>query len=440
MPELHAAAFLDIFKNIYFYLQEVSVRRTVFLYFTKLRKRFCISRLKRKIVIYAPWNNIRKNRSRIDFFLVSKECIDKVNNCYIKPSVQSKLFDHKAIIVDFIAKPDVSSRPNISSRILRDPDIEIIVKLAAYECYTQNIEDGNIKHRALRLIGRRFKLIRQAGPDPKFTDYSYANLLDIDARDRIMFDIRNVMEDLERMNITGLAQNIEADTFLEYLMNNIRNEVISYHSFISKTVNQSLNNLIERLTVLKENFEANFDEISDLELKLREINENKVNAILEKNKNFENLNGERITPFFLKMVKGSTQEASLTAVRDYEGRPFPTQEAQKDFIRNHFANSFKKPENEPENLEGCIERFLGDGILVHPLVQNMKLSEAERNTLKNDLSLEELDNALDGANSNSAAGIDGINTRFIKQFWFIFREPLQRYATTCFQNGAQFHC
>ncbi len=77
---------------------------------------------------------------------------------------------------------------------------------------------------------------------------------------------------------------------------------------------------------------------------------------------------------------------------------------------------------------------MGDGILAHPLVQNMKLNEEERNTLENDLSLEELDNALDGANSNSAAGIDGINTRFIKQFWFIFREPLQRYAMTCFQK------
>jgi hypothetical protein len=195
-----------------------------------------------------------------------------------------------------------------------------------------------------------------------------------------------------------------------------------------------LKKLVERITNLKENFVANFETISDIELKLREINENKVNAILEKNKNFENLNGERITPFFLKMVKGSTQEASLTSVRDYEGRPFPTQEDQKNFIRDHFAKSFKKPENEPENLEGCIERFLGEDILAHPLVRNMKLNEEERNILENDLSLEELDNALDGANSNSAAGIDGINTRFIKQFWFIFREPLQRYAMTCFQK------
>jgi hypothetical protein len=59
-----------------------------------------------------------------------------------------------------------------------------------------------------------------------------------------------------------------------------------------------LKKLVERITNLKENFVANFETISDIELKLREINENKVNAILEKNKNFENLNGERITPFF----------------------------------------------------------------------------------------------------------------------------------------------
>jgi hypothetical protein len=308
---------------------------------------------------YAPWNNIRKNRSRIDFFLVSKECIDKVNDCCIKPSVQSKLFDHKAIIVDFVAKPPVSSRPNISNSILRDPDIETVVKLAAYECYAQNIDVLNVKNRALRLIGNGFRMIRQAGPDPKFTEYSFAKLTDIDERNRIMFDIRTLLEEIERMNLTAMAINIEADVFMEYLMNNIRNEVISYQSFISKTINLSTNNLKSKLTELKANFTVNFDEISELELKLREINDNRINAILEKNKNFENLNGERITPFFLKMVKGFTQEATLTSVRDYEGREFPTKESQKEFIRQHFKNSFKKPENEPDNLDGCIERFLG---------------------------------------------------------------------------------
>jgi exonuclease III len=46
---------------------------------------------------YAPWGNNRENRSRIDFFLISETIAQQVEECLIKPSVQSKLFDHKAI-------------------------------------------------------------------------------------------------------------------------------------------------------------------------------------------------------------------------------------------------------------------------------------------------------------------------------------------------------
>jgi hypothetical protein len=46
-----------------------------------------------------------------------------------------------------------------------------------------------------------------------------------------------------------------------------------------------------------------------------------------------------------------------------------------------------------------------------------------------------LDLALDGANSSSAAGIDGISTKFIKRYWDIFREPLFKYARTVFVKG-----
>jgi hypothetical protein len=61
-----------------------------------------------------------------------------------------------------------------------------------------------------------------------------------------------------------------------------------------------MENLTSSLEKLKTNFQLNFDEISQLELKLRDINDLKNNAIIENNPNFPTLNGERITPFFLK--------------------------------------------------------------------------------------------------------------------------------------------
>jgi len=176
-----------------------------------------------------------------------------------------------------------------------------------------------------------------------------------------------------------------------------------------------------------------------LELQLRLINETKINCELEKNPNFALLNSERVTPFFLKMAKGCVQESSLAGVCDYDGQPFNNAGDQRIFIYNHFADSFKKNPLEPDSLEGCIENFLGEDILNHPIVRNLKLSIDERTRLEGPVTDVELDIAIDGANAKSAAGIDGINTAFIKRYWYIFRAPLVKYAAKAFNRKALMH-
>ncbi len=130
------------------------------------------------------------------------------------------------------------------------------------------------------------------------------------------------------------------------------------------------------------------------------------------------------------------QEKSQTEIRDQNGREFATAEEQKRYIYDHFANSFKCNPNEPESLDNCIENFLGPEILGHPLVNSLKLPQAEKDSLESDLTLEELDSALEGANKKSAAGLDGLNTKFISRFWNVFRVPLHMYAATVFRKGS----
>jgi exonuclease III len=235
---------------------------------------------------YSPWGNLRKNRSRIDFFLVSTSIAPKVEECCIKQSVQSKLFDHRAIVLDFKKIKPISSRPNISNSILRDPDIDIVVNLANLECYAQKLDDGNFKDNVLNRIGTCFSKLREAGPDPTHVEYAHAELTDLDARIRLKDDIRILMEELNELNLPDINHNMEDDAFLEFLMNNIRNEVISYQSFINKTINLNVKKITDELSALKKNYVKNFERISDLELKMREINDLKVSAILEKNSNF----------------------------------------------------------------------------------------------------------------------------------------------------------
>jgi hypothetical protein len=53
--------------------------------------------------------------------------------------------------------------------------------------------------------------------------------------------------------------------------------------------------------------------------------------------------------------------------------------------------------------------------LNNPVVVESKLSQVEMTTLDLPLSMEELNTAVEGANSSSAPGIDGFNTKIIKK-------------------------
>jgi exonuclease III len=50
---------------------------------------------------YVPRDTTKKNQSRIDFFLISKHWLSVLSKCQINQSVQNKLFDHRAVTVDF---------------------------------------------------------------------------------------------------------------------------------------------------------------------------------------------------------------------------------------------------------------------------------------------------------------------------------------------------
>ncbi len=362
-----------------------------------------------------------------------------MENCRINPSVQSKLFDHKAVVLDFTKRKPVTSRPNISSKILKDPDLDIVVRLASYECYVLNSVNDLDKNRLLNAIGTGFALSRSAGPDPLNPSYMHANLVDLNEREPLIANLREIVRQLEDSGIEERELVVDDDIFLELLINHIRNEVINYQAFIFKKIDESTTRLTDKIKNLKLDHKNNFDKISELELQLRQINETKINCELEKNPNFALLNSERITPFFLKMAKGCTQESSLDGVCDYDGRPFNNTRDQREFIYTHFADSFKKNPLEPDSLEGYIENFLGVDILNHPIVRNLKLSEDERTRLDGPISEFELDSAIEGANANSAAGIDGINTAFIKRYWHIFKVPQLKYAAKAFEKKELTH-
>jgi hypothetical protein len=370
----------------------------------------------RKDYSYVPRDVTKINRSRLDFFVVSKGISHLVKKCNILPNTQSRLFDHKAVILEFTeSKPPVCI-PTILPRINNDPDINLIVEISAMETYITycNVHDENRKYELLRNLDRCRAILRKAGPDPIFAggggDY-------INERNRSPTEIREILATFDLAFLQNSQLIVDNDDFLELLINNIRNDVIGYQAFILQMQKKAKRDLELKLDKLKKARDCDYVKISELEKELTVINDTEKSYILEKYSAFENANSERITPYFLKVINGSKNLSSLNSLKDNDGRNFNSDLERKNYIRDHFVKIYKKE------------------IVQNPLVTESRLNEHERTTLDEPLSMDELNKALDGANGASAAGIDGLNTKFIKKFWYILSVPLLKYAETCFEKG-----
>ncbi len=111
----------------------------------------------RKDFTYLPAAELRENRSRLDFFLVSSYVIPKCKKCDISPGLESTLFDHKAIYLTFKQKVSPQNFP-VKNSILQDLEVNSLVKISVTECYIQHLEINNTftnmqKNELLLLIG-----------------------------------------------------------------------------------------------------------------------------------------------------------------------------------------------------------------------------------------------------------------------------------------------
>jgi hypothetical protein len=284
-------------------------------------------------------------------------------------------------------------------------------------------------------VGHAKLNIRRAGPDKKYFHDGYRSEEEENTRAALFGSIHELLDSfpIELVQRGGFKDDLADDIFLETLINNIRNECVSYQIFLSKTVTASTKKITDLLKNLKLAYEANEAEITSLEKKLDEIIDNQLRNRLEATKNFEILQNEKITPFFLNLAKGNKAEASLMDLLDDEGNPFRTDNDLKEHVRQFYQNIYKKPAIDNQIQENCINNFLGEDICNSNLVKDSIFPEQIRQEFEEMLTIQELDESASQGN-RSAAGMDGINNCFIKKFWHLLRIPLHRYISLCLKR------
>jgi Reverse transcriptase (RNA-dependent DNA polymerase) len=181
---------------------------------------------------------------------------------------------------------------------------------------------------------------------------------------------------------------------------------------------------------LGENYSANQFEIFKLEKRLTVIIDAEFKHLVQESKVFETLNNEKPTQHFLNIARSSNPVADIGTIKDDNGCQFATESDRHNHITKFYSELYRKD----PTVSGTIEDFLGQDIINNPVVQNSKLTQAEKDELELDLSFMELNEALKEANSKSAPGLDGYSTRIIKKFWHIFGSPTFNCTIECFEE------
>jgi Reverse transcriptase (RNA-dependent DNA polymerase) len=294
-------------------------------------------------------------------------------------------------------------------------------------------EGVQLQRHLLGRIGRAKKLFRDLGP-PIHLCHDNITTEFLADRSQTLNEIDAIRNEMLNNNIFDLPLATSPDVFMEILLMAVRNEVLGYQTFFKKSTTELKNNLEKSLAELKGDYSGNIELISKLEAKITAINNAELRSKIENFSQFEILNNEKMTPFFLKLCKGSKNSAELNIVCDDNGKPFLTDYDRDEYIVRYFENVYKVPENHPINLNGCVERFLGE-FANHDLVMACKLNNDKKNHLDRPLTIDELDLSVTECKINTAGGPDGLNNRFLKKFWHYIRTPLFKYAGHCFDTG-----
>jgi hypothetical protein len=267
--------------------------------------------------------------------------------------------------------------------LLKDSDLLEIVNITAVECYVNHIipsaHVSDIEINDMRLvIGRVCSLYKELVSDRLITAENGHNQ---EIADRILVTknaLKNNMDllpNLETLQTYNLS--CSSDTFLEILIMSVKNSSLAHQHDFFKIKNAKKIMLENKLRQLKKEFHANTAEILRTERDLKKVTEGGMREEVLRMRNFEQLNNEKITPYFLSLAKKPHNSESLLDIRRNDGEVFDNSLERDNYIRNYFADTYKKV---PDTVtEQSINHFLGD-VAEHPDVLSSKLSPDERDS------------------------------------------------------------
>jgi exonuclease III len=385
---------------------------------------------------YNPSGDLRKNRSRIDFSLVSPYIYQYIESCTVAQGYCRKTFDHKPIFLR-LKKKKGKGRPCVFNGTINHELSDYVVKIAVHNSYlTAAMENAGLitgtiidtecwKINAIEIKVNRIISLKGAAYSRDLTDLEEGELAILEA------DVLEDWLDTAPLDyIQTFERQVTADDFFEILLGNTRRAMLNFQNNLKAAESSAKRGWTSELLFLKASgYTANFDRICVLENKLNAASERYISDRLSNYIKSDVLCAEKMTPRFLHLAK-ENNSADLSMIKDLYGNPFPCPQERGEHITSFYETLYKNPATIPADFSNCVTNFLGD-LVNHPAIRGCMLNEEESSRLDLALTIDELDEAVEHVNLKSAPGIDGLNNKFIKKFWKYFRVPLFENITEC---------
>jgi hypothetical protein len=217
---------------------------------------------------YVP-RTAAKNRSRLDFFLISEKYISILDKCTISSSLLTKLFDHKCVFLSLKNNLVRIKKHNIDAAVFKHPRFDAVVQCAVAESYLQHaapnqpvidIEVG------LREVGFLVEEIRAAN-DMELELLNSATDQNLQHNyEAVLASIRERLENFpDPDELNTIVLNCDGDIFLEVLMSNVRNTLISFQTWLKNVKNFKKSLLLKEINSEKAALLPNWDSILEKE-------------------------------------------------------------------------------------------------------------------------------------------------------------------------------
>jgi hypothetical protein len=362
-------------------------------------------------------------RTRLDFFLVSKDVVNDVKHVIYEERLGAD-FDHKEVTLK-IGKTRANGKMNVFDTTLDDSLAEYMGFLSVYEAIATHLEvrddalDRNIGRldmsiREKELIG--IVVIRTGGND--FTQ----NRLDVvnNVLDNVIRELPDISLLLER-GITCSYRSL-----YEVALINLKNRLIARQTARLKECELTRSDIMSRCENMRDKFGDNSVQYMDEHDKLLRYDDLRLKERAVKFREFLDANNEKASKAFCKLSKEGGLCDDTSQICNANGENF-----KHAHIKDFYENLYKK---RLDNLFE-IEDFLMNEDGLPEWINDRKLSNIERDTLEEEVTMEELTKSMEASNFDSAGGWDGISFKVLRKYWGVIGPLMLKMVNEIFRAG-----